>query len=212
MSKKGNEFKGIAAGVSYKRGAKLIGLTERFYRRAVGNKTFPTPIRAVDLGCGPGAMSYALAEKLVAGSELTGVDISDDQLNYARKYADQYHCTLKFLNCSMDELPFENNSLDLVISSMAVHETPPAVRRSTITEVARVLKPGGEFIYVDWSKPRFGLYGILWFPMLCFGQNREDNWNNNYPEICADNALVQIEDNYLNSVYRRQVFKKQNKE
>ena len=209
MKDKGNEFKGLAAGASYKRWAAFMGFTEEFYKRGIGNKTFPDPIKALDLGCGPGALSYALAEKLCENSELTGIDISNDQLDYARKHITDYLCKLDFINCSMDELSFTDNYFDLVITSMALHETPPQVRRKAIKEVGRVLKPEGEFILVDWSKPKFVLFGILWFPMLCFGKNNRDNWKNTYPALCSGSGMALIEDSYINSVARRQVFRKE---
>jgi len=108
----------------------------------------------------------------------------------------------------MDELPFEDGSFDCVMSSMAIHETPPAVRRAAIRETARVLKDGGTFIYVDWCKPKFGLLGIFWFPLVYFGKSNGDNWNNVYPELCRVAGLTPVEDYYINSIARRQVFKK----
>lgn len=209
MEYKGRAFKGAVAGSGYLRWAKVMGLTNKFYRKAIGNKSFLEPIEVLDLGCGPGPLTFALADSLPEGSRITGIDISDDQLDYARLAAAGYPYKPEFLNRSMDELDFPDNHFDLVVTSMALHETPPQVRRRTIKEVARVLRPGGEFILVDWSKPRFGLYGILWYPMLRLGEDTRDNRNNTYPSLCAAEGLVLTEDDYLNSIYRRQVFKKQ---
>lgn len=208
MENKGNEFKGVAAGGNYKRWAALLGFTEKFYKKGIGNKTFTEPIKALDLGCGPGALSYALAEKLYQDSELTGIDISNDQLEYASIHAPDYPCKMEFINCSMDKLTFPNQYFDLVVTSMALHETPPQVRRKAIEEVGRVLKPEGEFILIDWSKPRFGFFAAIWFLMLCFGKNNQDNWQNAYPALCANAGMELVEDSYINSIARRQVFKK----
>lgn len=207
MNKKGNEFKGLTGGVNYKRGAVIMGFTEKFYRRAVGDNIPSEPIVALDLGCGPGAMSYALAEQVHPESTIIGLDISDDQLSYARTHADKYPCQLQFINCSMDELQFPDSHFDMVMTSMALHETPPDVRRRAIKEVARVLKPNGCFILVDWSKPKFGLYGILWYPFL-LSKSGKDNWNNVYKTLCENEGLMLEEDCYLASAYRRQVFRK----
>jgi len=205
MDKKGNEFKGIAGGAGYKRGAYIMGFTEKFYNRAVGDNIPDEPVVTLDLGCGPGAMSYALARKAHPESTIIGIDISDDQLNYARTHSDDLPCKPQFVNCSMDELQFPDEYFDIVMTSMALHETPSEVRRRAIKETARVLKTGGRFILVDWSKPKFGLFGILWFPFLLSKSGR-DNWDNTYKTLCENEGLASEEDRYLNSAYRRQVF------
>ena len=77
---KGRAFRGIFGGESYRRLAALFGFQERFYRRAVGDLQLGPGGRALDLGCGPGGLSYALAEKSPADASIVGADISDDQL------------------------------------------------------------------------------------------------------------------------------------
>jgi ubiquinone/menaquinone biosynthesis C-methylase UbiE len=209
MNKKGNEFKGLAAGANYKRMARIFGFGEEFYRKGIGNYTLEAGMKAIDLGCGPGALSFALAETACPDSEITGIDISEDQLAYAKKHSDGYDCKLNFIKTSMDDLPFEDNSIDIVVSSMALHETPASVRRAAVNETARVLKNGGVFIFVDWSKSKFGLWGIIWYPLVRFGETNKDNWNNVYPSLCGDVGLSLIDDYYINSITRRQVFWKQ---
>ncbi len=206
MEKKGTEFKGLIGGRNYLIFAKTFGFTRSFYKKALGEIYLKKGMRAVDLGCGPGALSFALARNADSGAEITGIDISEDQLAFARSHVAEFNCKLNFFNCSMDELPFADNSLDYVISSMALHETPPIVRRAAIRETARVLKPGGCFIYVDWSKPRFGFWGIIWLPMIAFREKNKDNWNNVYPLLCKRNNLMQTDDAYITSIVRRQVF------
>ncbi len=89
---------------------------------------------------------------------------------------------------------------------MSIHETPPKIRRSALSEVARVLKPGGIFVLVESCRPRLGLLGILWYPLVCFGEKNKDNWCNVYPDLCRDRGLMLESDAYLNSISRRQVF------
>ena len=90
MEKKGNEFKGLAGGRNYRNLARFFGFTTAFYRKGAGDVTLADGMRALDLGCGPGALSFALAEKASPQAEIIGIDISDDQLDYARS---QFHCT-----------------------------------------------------------------------------------------------------------------------
>jgi demethylmenaquinone methyltransferase/2-methoxy-6-polyprenyl-1,4-benzoquinol methylase len=109
----------------------------------------------------------------------------------------------------MDDLPYPDEYFDIVVTSMALHETPPNVRRLAILQTARTLKSGGRFILVDWSKPKFGLWGAFWFPMIRWGAQNRDNRQNVYPDLCRQNGLQLKEDYYINSIARRQVFQKE---
>lgn len=208
MHKKGRAFTGKKAGAHYKRWAGLFGFNTAYYHRAIGKIQLEETMKALDLGCGPGALCFALAEKARPASEIYGLDISDDQLDYARQHADKYHCTLTFQQGSMDELKFPDGHFDLVMTSMALHATPPEVRRAAIVETARVLKNNGRFLLVDWSKPKFGLWGILWFPFMRWGEMNQDNWRNTYRQLCEKQGLTLEEDAYITSIARRQVFRK----
>ena len=208
-SHKGNVFNGIRGGKNYKRGASLLGLKTDFYKKGIGDIKPGKGMKALDLGCGPGALSFALAEKAYEDSLITGIDLSEDQLNFARKNSGQFRCSLEFRNISMDELPFPDNHFDIVMTSMALHETPPEVRRGAIKETARVLRKGGTFILVDWSRPVSVIMRVLWSPLLLSGKNSRDNWYNIYPELCAASGLQLKEDYYINSFARRQLFIKE---
>ena len=59
---KGRAFKGAFGGENYRRFAALFGFQERFYRQAVGDLRLGEGGRALDLGCGPGGLSYALTK------------------------------------------------------------------------------------------------------------------------------------------------------
>lgn len=208
MERKGNEFKGWAAGRSYRNLARWFGFTDDFYRKAAGDLRITDGMRALDLGCGPGSLSFALAEDASRGAVIIGVDISEDQLVYARAECGRFDCELGFVNGSMDELPFPDGFFDVVVSSMALHEATPAVRRGAVAEVARVLRTGGVFVLVDWSKPKLGGWGVFWFPVVCWGEWNRDNWRNVYPDLCRRNGLELQGDVYVNSIVRRQVFGK----
>ncbi len=207
MQDKGREFKGIIGGTGYDRLASLNGMKADFYRSAFGDLDLTGEIKILDLGCGTASMSIAAFEKTKGKAEIHGVDISQDQLGYARQKIEDLPGLFRFHQCSMDDLDFDNESFDIVMTCMALHETPPEVRRRAIRETGRILKNGGIFILVDWSKPRLGLYSILWFPFLFFG-DWKDNWKNVYRELCSEQGLALEEDSYINSLARRQVFRK----
>lgn len=205
---KGRSFEGIWGGRNYEALASAFGMGPRFYERALGGLVLAPGMKALDLGCGPGGLSFALGARSPVDTQIHGVDLSVDQLDLASRRAGRVSCSLRFHRCSMDELPFPDGEFDLVMTSMALHETPPEVRRRTVGEVARVLREGGRFLLVDWSRPHLGLWGAVWFPLVCWGERNRDNWNNVYPELCRSRDLILEEDCYLNSITRRQLFRK----
>ncbi len=100
----------------------------------------------VDLACGTGGL---LRPALKAFPRLkgTGLDLSEPYLNVARTRTRSHRAS--FVTAMAEALPFADNSLDVVSCVFLFHELPPKVRRQVIREVARVLKPGGSFLFVD---------------------------------------------------------------
>ncbi|HAZ50167.1 MAG TPA: hypothetical protein DCY66_00260 [Bacteroides sp.] len=128
------------------------------------------------------------------------------QLFYARNKAQAKSLKFNFAEMSIDKLFFRNKSFDIVMTSMVLHETPVSVRHKAIAEASRVLKKNGYFLLIDWSKPRSGLWGIIWLPILLIRRRNSDNWYNRYPKLCEEQGMQTIEDEYINPLVRRQIF------
>ncbi|QFT01334.1 Demethylmenaquinone methyltransferase [Labrenzia sp. THAF191b] len=100
----------------------------------------------LDIACGTGGL---LRPALAAFPRLkgTGLDLSEPYLNVARERLPSRRASYI---CGLAEtLPFADNSLDVVSCVFLFHELPPKIRRQVVSEVARVLKPGGSFLFVD---------------------------------------------------------------
>lgn len=105
--------------------------------------------RVLDLGCGFGRHSKALAQY---GIRAVGVDFSPALLKRARELAGE-GMKPEYVRASMHQLPFEN-VFDAVISictSFGYFEDP-AENRRTIEEAARALLPGGQLL-LDTASP-----------------------------------------------------------
>lgn len=95
-----------------------------------------SPKTILDLGCGGGFLSNALAKK---GHRVTGVDISESSLNVAAKYDETKSVT--YLNADVHHLPFEDRSFDIICAmDLLEHIDHP---EKLISEIQRILKPGG---------------------------------------------------------------------
>lgn len=97
--------------------------------------------RALDVGCGTGALAYALAPLV---GEVVGIDASEELLGAAREHAPP-GCT--FVVGDAEALPFPYGDFDLVGCLRVLHH----VRRPelVVAEVARVTRPGGRILLAD---------------------------------------------------------------
>lgn len=95
--------------------------------------------KALDLGCGTGIYSYWLYEQ---GLDVVGIDISKNMLDVAKKKKDAKNIT--FLQGDISNLPFANETFDLVISNIVLEFThnPQVI----VKEALRVVKKGGRLV------------------------------------------------------------------
>jgi 2-polyprenyl-6-hydroxyphenyl methylase/3-demethylubiquinone-9 3-methyltransferase len=98
--------------------------------------------RLLDVGCGGG---YLCEDFVTLGFEVTGVDASRNTLEAARAHAAQNGLQINYKDARAEALPFDDASFDCV-SCCDVLEHVNNVGL-TISEIARVLKPGGLFFY-----------------------------------------------------------------
>ena len=131
--------------------------------------------RAADLGCGPGHLAIKLALD-APGLQVTGVDLSDEMLVEAEGYARRSGLEerLTFKKGDVAQIPFPEDSLDLVVSTLSLHHWhDPA---SVLDEIARVLRPpdpaqgrpGGAFLIFDLRRDMSApFYLLLWFVTRC---------------------------------------------
>src|ERR1700739_1484405 len=94
----------------------------------------------LDLGCGTGYFTRALAERFGEGLAL---DIAEGMLNHARPLGGAMH----FIAGDAERLPLQDSTCDLIFSSLAVQWC--ADFESVLGEAFRVLKPGGIFAFAS---------------------------------------------------------------
>lgn len=113
--------------------------------------------KILDLGSGSGRDVYALAQLVGETGEVVGVDMTDEQLEVANKHI-EYHrkrfgykkSNVRFVKGyieKLDEIGFEKNYFDIIISNCVINLSPdkPAVFKSAYN----LLKPGGEMYFSD---------------------------------------------------------------
>jgi len=99
--------------------------------------------RAIELGCGGAQFGLALSK---AGAEVTGVDISPEQLAHARELASEHDVDIDLIEASVTDMPMvEDASFDLAFSAFAFQWVEDV--RSCFSEAHRVLEPGGRLVF-----------------------------------------------------------------
>jgi ubiquinone/menaquinone biosynthesis C-methylase UbiE len=105
---------------------------------------------ALDLGCGAGHASYALARG--GASRVVAYDLSEQMLEVAAAEAkERGHDQMEFRAGPAEQLPFPDTSFDLVVTRYSAHHWMNAL--AAVHEAARILKPGGTLIVIDVLAP-----------------------------------------------------------
>ena len=96
--------------------------------------------RALEIGAGTGYFSLNLLRAGVIG-EAVATDISPGMLNRLQASAEELELSVETAACEASELPFEDDSFDLVFGHAVLHHLPDL--EGAFREFARVLRPGG---------------------------------------------------------------------
>ncbi len=104
-------------------------------------------LRLLDAACGSGRFLHQLAQAFPA-MQMSGIDLSQAYLQEAARYI-RTRRNVSFQQANAEALPFEAGSFDIVTCVYLYHELPNEVRRRVTAEIARVLKPGGLFVFID---------------------------------------------------------------
>jgi SAM-dependent methyltransferase len=107
--------------------------------------------RVLDVGCGTGTQAIAMWRRSQPGGAVVGVDIADKMLAAARRKARRAGLDITFHHADAAQLPFENDWFDVVTITTVMHMVPPSRQRLCLREAARVLRPGGRLLLIDYA-------------------------------------------------------------
>ena len=122
--------------------------------------------KVLQVACVYGDFTERLVQRLGPGSTLDVVDVAPVQLdNLRRKLKDMPRVFLHQQDSA--QLEFADASFDKIVVFFLLHEQPDHVRRQTIAEAMRVLKPGGKIVFVDYHRPsRLNPFRYIMIPIL----------------------------------------------
>jgi len=121
---------------SYDISARLQRFTGKHLMSNLPNKT---DLSIVDLGCGTGFFTNILASKY---KQVCGVDLSKKMLAFAESKSTH---NIQWIEADAYKLPFKSNTVDVIYSNLMIQWCDPLA--DLLTEITRVLKPGGLFVF-----------------------------------------------------------------
>jgi ubiquinone/menaquinone biosynthesis C-methylase UbiE len=109
--------------------------------------------KVLDVGCGTGTLAIEAARSEGRAGHVAGIDPSTQQIAWASSKAARRNIPVEFQIGVIEDLPFPDQTFDVVLSTLMMHHLPTPLKRKGLAEIARVLKPGGRLIIADF-KPK----------------------------------------------------------
>ena len=153
----------------------LQPLRIRYIKKCLAKAGIVNPM-SLDIGCGGGIIAEDLAR---ISRSTTGIDISKASLETAKQHALESGLTIDYIEAYAEELPFSDNSFDLV-SCCDVLEHVNDVPK-VISEISRVLRPGGVFVYDTVNRTLMSYLSVIFvaqdFPLTRFAPKHTHVWH-----------------------------------
>lgn len=126
--------------------------------------------RILDMGCGTGRSTLALKRRFPE-AEVHGIDFSAPCLSLACAIAEEEGVSVLWSQQDAASTDFAAGSFDLIHSTFLLHELPVKVTEQVVEEAARLLRPGGWFVHLDFHAPPGGVWGRF----IHYGHARRNN-------------------------------------
>jgi demethylmenaquinone methyltransferase/2-methoxy-6-polyprenyl-1,4-benzoquinol methylase len=156
------------------------GLHHRWRERAAERAELRPGDAALDVCCGTGDLTLALADRVAPGGSVVGCDFSEPMLDLARtKAAARVAAGVRFEWADALNLPYDATRFDAVTVGFGIRNLADLDRG--LREMARVLRPGGRLVVLEITQPTrppLSIFYSLWFdrivPLLgVFSSNSE---------------------------------------
>jgi demethylmenaquinone methyltransferase/2-methoxy-6-polyprenyl-1,4-benzoquinol methylase len=130
-----------------------LNIDRLWRRKAIKIGTIQEGQKVLDLCCGTGQMINYECKAVGKNTTVIGVDFSQEMLNVGAKRLNQSLKDYKFklIRDSILELPFEENTFDCITIAFGLRNISD--KSKALSEMYRVLKPGGKVVCLELSKP-----------------------------------------------------------
>ncbi|MBB6452203.1 demethylmenaquinone methyltransferase/2-methoxy-6-polyprenyl-1,4-benzoquinol methylase [Salirhabdus euzebyi] len=117
---------------------------------------------ALDVCCGTGDWTFALAEAVGREGNVVGLDFSKNMLSVGQSKLEQTDLShVSFIHGDAMNLPFNDNTFDYVTIGFGLRNVPDYLH--VLKEMARVVKPGGKVVCLETSQPTMPVFKQLYY-------------------------------------------------
>jgi demethylmenaquinone methyltransferase / 2-methoxy-6-polyprenyl-1,4-benzoquinol methylase len=118
--------------------------------------------KALDLCCGTGDWSLALAKVVGSSGQVVGLDFSENMLKVAKqKVAKEQLANIELIHGNAMNLPFEDHTFDYVTIGFGLRNVPDL--KQVLSEMYRVVKPGGKVVCLETSQPTMPVFRQIYY-------------------------------------------------
>ena len=146
-------FDRIAPGYDRANTVLSFGRDRAWRRRAAEAAALAAGGAALDIACGTGQLTLELRDRVGAGGRVVGLDFSEPMLAVARAA----HPLIEWVLGDATSLPFEDSSFDAATSAFGLRNL--ANPEKGLSEMARVVRPRGSLVVLEFLRPPHGLVG-----------------------------------------------------
>lgn len=143
----------------------------RLWKRATVRKAALAPgMRVLDIASGTGDLAIAEIAHVLPGGEVLATDINPDMLEVARRRIKAKGLAVQTAVCDAEALPFEDGRFDVVTVAFGIRNMTHKDR--ALSEMLRVLKPGGRLLVLEFSRvrkilsPFYDFYSLVVMPAI----------------------------------------------
>ncbi|KIL75136.1 demethylmenaquinone methyltransferase [Bacillus badius] len=135
---------------------------KRWRTNTMKKMNVPKKASALDVCCGTGDWTIALAEAVGPEGRVVGLDFSQNMLNVGKQKIEEADLEqVKMLQGNAMELPFDDHTFDYVTIGFGLRNVPDYMQ--VLQEMHRVLKPGGMAVCLETSQPTMLGFRQLYF-------------------------------------------------
>lgn len=131
----------------------LHGQLRKLPQRAADLAQLQSGEAVLDVGCGTGALAMEACRRVGVTGRVCGIDPGPKQVARARSKSERLDLPVEFQVGVIEHLAFPDHSFDAVVSTLMMHHLPDDLKRLGLAETARILKPGGRLVIIDYNRP-----------------------------------------------------------